>query len=142
MKDQLSAEERCAGIIICSEALLGLYLYVKFTRPLFWPFTWMEHLMVILLYVGLPSFVVWGICWYVKKLIQRRINVEKKEVMDRIHGVFEQVEINRKLSEKANQKLEGEIKKLRSEFETFKTQHEIKNIPVEVVQEQTLQNFI
>lgn len=146
MNRKLSTDERaiCAGI--CGLAVFGIYLYVKFTMPLYWPFTWIDSLMLtslkVFLYAGLPLASAWALFLIIRSQYRSDIKKYCETVIKEMRSLEWRFGELEKSAKRRVNALEDEIKALRKELEKNKEAQEARHQSIESTQDQALKNFL
>jgi|GEM_PF-2897889 len=146
MDRRITQEERNLRACFCLSVAIGIYIYIKLTMPLYWPFTWIDSLMMflldILIYVGIPFLVLFGLhrlmLYVLQKEITRYGDIIKRELSSL---EFELSETKKELN-RADGRIEGQLKEALKEIEKLSRELEKRHVPVQEIQNKALQEFL
>lgn len=147
MRGELSPEDRVAGLILCALSLIATGLYAKFMGiKILWPLTWVvmvtEFIYWGVIHIGIPSLVIWFLYWCVKEIAESKVDYLRDQAREGFNVIKARIGDEEKSNRKHFRNLEEEIRNLRLEIKELREAQEKMRAPVEVYQEQALQDFL
>ena len=146
MDRRLTLEERTLGACFCLSVAIGIYIYIKLTMPLYWPFTWIDSLVMLLLdiliYVGMPFLVLFGLHRLMLHLLRKEITKYGALIERELSSLEFKLSESKKELNLANRRTEGELKKVLEEIEKLSREIECRQAPVQEIQNKALQEFL
>ena len=146
MDRRLTLEERTLGACFCLSVAIGIYIYIKLTMPLYWPFTWIDSLVMflldILIYVGIPFLVLFGLHRLMLHVLHKEIAKYGALIERKLSSLEFQINESKKELNCANLRIEGELKEALKEIEKLSREIESRQVPVQEIQNKALQEFL
>jgi len=146
MDRRITQEERNLRACFCLSVAIGIYIYIKLTMPLYWPFTWIDSLMMflldILIYIGIPFLVLFGLHSLMLHVLQKEIASYGALVQRELSSLEFELSKTKKELNRADGRIEGQLKEALKEIEKLGRELEKRHAPVQVIQNKALQEFL